>query len=148
VERDMGKPDAEGRPLSHACAAGPSHARPPERSDPAGAGSRYRMRVGWQAVYCRSQTCDLQMKVTQPAASSFLPPSISASLDLSTLPSSGLRMVPPAYSPPPSAFMPRMISIPVIGLSLRSSLHLSQVGLGLLGLISSTMRPFRVPLAA
>src|SRR5690606_3324057 len=43
--------------------------------------------------------------------------------------------------------MPRMISMPVIGLPLRSSLHLSQVGLGLLGLSSSTMRPLNVPFA-
>src|SRR5688500_10108044 len=57
-------------------------------------------------------------------------------------------MVPPLYSVGPSAFMPRMISMPVMGLFLRSSLHLSQTGLGLLGLSSSTIRPVSVPLAA
>src|SRR5690606_11386025 len=98
--------------------------------------------------HSRIQVCDLQMKATQPETSSFLPPSIRASLDLYTLPSSGLRMVPPEYLPPPSAFIPRMISMPVIGLPLRSSLHLSQVGLGRLGLISSTIRPLKLPSAA
>src|SRR5690606_12490566 len=44
--------------------------------------------------------------------------------------------------------MPRMISMPVIGLPLRSSLHLSQAGLGLLGMSSSTIRPLSVPLTA
>src|SRR5690606_23903205 len=68
-------------------------ALPPIRNDPAGAGSCGMARVGG---YCRSHTCDLQRKATQPDTSSFLPPSTSSIFDLYTLPSSGLRMVPPA----------------------------------------------------
>lgn len=65
--------------LSHAGAPGP-----------AGPGTQKKARRGRafpcrRAVvpYCsRSQTCDLQMKATQPETSSFAPPSISCILDL------------------------------------------------------------------
>src|SRR5690606_37529912 len=127
--------------LSHAAPAQAGARRLPSR--------RTVTRRGGAAVvrYWRIQTCDLQMKATQPDTLSLLPPSISSIFDLYTLPSSGLRMVPPAY-PSPLRFIPRMISMPVIGLPLRSSLHSSQVGFGLLGLSSSTMRPLRMPLAS
>src|SRR5690606_25536683 len=64
-------------------AKGPAHRPGPWRVEPA-------------ARYWRCQTCDLQMKATQPDTSSLLPPSINSIFDLYTLPSSGLRMVPPA----------------------------------------------------
>src|SRR5690606_32265460 len=112
--------------LSHAAPAPAGARRLPSR--------RTVNRRGGTAVagYGRIQTCDLQMKATQPDTLSLLPPSISSIFDLYTLPSSGLRMVPPAYASP-LGFIPRMISMPVIGLPLRSSLHSSQVGFGLLG---------------
>src|SRR5690606_12965488 len=97
TERDMGKPDAEGRPLSHAASAGPplrALRRARKRNDPAGAGPG--VVSHGRCAYCRSPTCDLQMKATQPETSSLRPPSTSCILDLYTLPSSGLRMVPPA----------------------------------------------------
>src|SRR5690606_3291991 len=95
----------------------------------------------------RSQSCDLQMKATQPETFSLAPPSTSSIFDLYTFPSSGLRMVPPDQESP-SVFMPRMTSMPVIGLPLRSSLHLSQLGSGRLGSSSSMVRPLYVPPAA
>src|SRR5690606_31456040 len=80
-----------GGGLSHGPAERPDPAPPQEKARRSGRA----WKAGWAGAYWRSHTCDLQMKATQPETSSLLPPSTSSIFDLYTLPSSGLRMVPP-----------------------------------------------------